>query len=364
MKRLLVTLVTAICGAALMSMYLVPTAEAAPYTPKNGVIFNNPAKSRAKERRIETTLDNAVAATPRGATISMVMYLFNDNTMLKRLIAAHKRGVKVQLVIDDGADAPQVKTLKKALGTKKNYNRSFVFQCKRSCMSNYPWSTVHGKVYAFSQVGNAKNVTIISSANPHGVNIYNSWNNSHTIVNNAVMYTAMRQYFTDTTMDRSNYNYGNTFRSSGGGVDRNGIITSGKYQITLFPRRHRSDRLPRRPERRLLPDQIGKRGSYGRADGHVGLHEPPDGRRQAAVGPAQRRLQGRRHHEPGTGQPHDHAPAPGQEQEVRSDAGRGRLEGQEPQRLRRALHPPQGADRQRPTSTARTSGSSGPARRT
>ena len=35
-------------------------------------------------------------------------------------------------------------------------------------MSNYPYSTVHGKYYLFSQVGTAKNVSIISSANPHG----------------------------------------------------------------------------------------------------------------------------------------------------------------------------------------------------
>jgi phosphatidylserine/phosphatidylglycerophosphate/cardiolipin synthase-like enzyme len=234
MKRFLATLVTAICSAGLLSMYMVPTAEAAPYTPTNGVIFNNPAKSRTLERKIQTTLDKAVSATPRGATISMVMYLFNDNTMLSRLVAAHKRGVNVQLVIDDGADAPQVTKLKKALGTNMRA-RSFVRQCKRSCMSNYPWSTVHGKVYAFSQVGNAKNVVIISSANPHGVNIYNSWNNSHTIVNNAVVYTAMRKYFLDATKDRSNYNYGNQFRSPG--ANSSGIITNGKYQITLFPRR-------------------------------------------------------------------------------------------------------------------------------
>ena len=31
MKRLLVTLLTAICGAGLLGTYLVPTAEAAPY---------------------------------------------------------------------------------------------------------------------------------------------------------------------------------------------------------------------------------------------------------------------------------------------------------------------------------------------
>jgi phosphatidylserine/phosphatidylglycerophosphate/cardiolipin synthase-like enzyme len=236
MKRLFATLVTAICGAALMSMYLVPTAEAAPYTPKNGVVFNNPAKSRAQERRIQTTLDNAVSATPGGEIISIVMYLFNDNSMLNRLISAHKRGVRVQVIVDDGGNSAQVKKLRKALAVKTKYNNySFVKMCKRGCMSNYPYSTVHGKVYAFSKVGTTRNVSIIASANPHGVNIYNSWNNSHTIANNAVVYTAMRKYFLDMLKDNVNHSYGNQFKSPG--TDRYGNLNSGKYQISFYPRR-------------------------------------------------------------------------------------------------------------------------------
>ena len=150
--------------------------------------------------------------------------------------------------------------------------------CKRGCMSNYPYSTVHGKVYAFSKVGTARNVSIIASANPHGVNIYNSWNNSHTIVNNAVVYTAMRKYFLDMTKDNVNHSYGNQFKSPGG-VTATGIITSGKYQISFFPRRPARIAYLDVLNKRLLPDreEHGQQGSHGGPDGHVGLHQPADG---------------------------------------------------------------------------------------
>jgi phosphatidylserine/phosphatidylglycerophosphate/cardiolipin synthase-like enzyme len=226
MKRLLATLVTAICTVGLLSIYLVPTAEAAPYTPHSGVIFNNPAKSRKKERAIVDQLNRAISATPRGETISIVMYLFNDNSTTSRLIAAHRRGVKVQVLIDDGANTKQVKKLRKYLGTSENLRRSFVTKCRRSCASNNPASTIHGKVYAFSKVGRARNVSIISSANPHGVNIYNSWNNQHTIANNAVMYNAMRRYFLDMIKDRTNLSYGNKK-----------TVTAGGYQVRFYPQR-------------------------------------------------------------------------------------------------------------------------------
>ncbi|MDN5804320.1 MAG: hypothetical protein L0H26_07020 [Microlunatus sp.] len=117
MKRLLVTLLTAICGAALVGAYLVPTAEAAPYTPKNGVVFNNSSGPKASERRIQTTIDQAISATPRGATITMAMYLFNQYSTADRLISAHRRGVNVQFLIDDGAAHGALSKLKKALGT-------------------------------------------------------------------------------------------------------------------------------------------------------------------------------------------------------------------------------------------------------
>ncbi len=61
------------------------------------------------------------------------MYLFKDTSTLNRLISAHKRGVKVQVLIDDGATNARVRRLRKALGTREDLRRSFVTKCKRGC---------------------------------------------------------------------------------------------------------------------------------------------------------------------------------------------------------------------------------------
>lgn len=236
MKRLIATLVTAICSAALLGAYLVPTAEAAPYTPKQGVVFNNAAGSKTAERRAQTILDKAISAVPgcnpaagckKRQTITMAMYLFSQKSTADRLIAAHKRGVNVRFLIDNGAwDAKQIKRLRKAFGTSKA-GRSYVVKCnKGACMTDYPYATIHVKYYLFSQSGTAKNVSIISSANPHRVNIYNSFNNSHTITNNAVIYNRLMTYFTDMTKNRQNHSYGNGKNTS-----------SGPFTLYIYPQR-------------------------------------------------------------------------------------------------------------------------------
>jgi len=237
MKRFLATLVTAICGAALMGAYLVPTAEAAPYTPKTGVVFNNAAGNKTSERRAQTVLDKTISAVPgcntakgctKRQTITMAMYLFSQKSTADRLIAAHKRGVNVHILIDNGAEGAQLSRLRKAFGTSKA-RRSYVVKCNRGgCMSNYPYATIHVKYYLFSQVGAAKNVSIISSANPHRVNIYNSFNNSHTIVegNKPIIYNRLMKYFSDMTLNRQNHAYGNGKNT-----------TNGPFTVYIYPQR-------------------------------------------------------------------------------------------------------------------------------
>lgn len=237
-RRWVATVVTGIIGAALVGAYLVPAAEAAPYTPKQGVIFNNAAGNKTAERRAQTALDRAIDAVPgcfpakgctKRQTITMAMYLFSQKSTADRLIKAHRRGVDVHFLIDNGAwDASQVKRLRKALGTTKA-KRSYVVKCNRgACMSDYPYATIHVKFYLFSQSGTAKNVSIISSANPHRVNIYNSFNNSHTIVENArpVIYNRLMTYFNDMTRNRQNHAYGNGKNT-----------TSGPFTIYIYPQR-------------------------------------------------------------------------------------------------------------------------------
>ncbi len=235
MKRLLTTLVTAICGAALMGIYLVPTADAVPYTPRTGVVFNNAAGNKTAERRAQTVLDKTIAAVPGCPTgkagcqtITMAMYLFSQKSTADRLIAAHKRGVRVHILIDNGAEGHELSRLRKALGTSRS-GRSYVVTCSRGgCMSNYPYATVHVKYYLFSQVGAARNVSLISSANPHRVNIYNSFNNTHTIVEGSkpILYNRLMTYFADMTLNRQNHAYGNGKNT-----------TNGPFTIYIYPQR-------------------------------------------------------------------------------------------------------------------------------
>ena len=235
MKRLLVTLLTAICGAGLLGTYLVPTAQAAPYTPRQGVVFNNAAGNSTAERRAQTVLDNAISAVPGCAkgkegcqTITMAMYLFSQKSTADRLIAAHRRGVNVHFLIDNGAEGHELSRLRSTFGTSKA-RRSYVVKCNNGgCMSNYPYATIHVKYYLFSQSGTAKNVSIISSANPHRVNIYNSFNNSHTIVEGAkpVIYNRLMTYFNDMTLNRQNHYYGNGKNT-----------TSGPFTVYIYPQR-------------------------------------------------------------------------------------------------------------------------------
>ena len=236
-KRLWMTLVTAICGVGLLGAYLVPAAEAAPYTPKTGVTFNNAAGKKSAERRIQTKLDDTISAVPGCTdpettgcvpqTITMAMYLFSEKSTADRLIAAHKRGVNVRFLIDNGAwDTKQIKRLRKALGTSKK-NSSYIVKCNRGgCMSDYPYATIHVKYYLFSQAGNAKNVSIVSSANPHRVNIYNSFNNSHIIANDTVIYNQLMTYFNDMIKNKQDHKYGNGKNT-----------TSGAYTLYFYPQR-------------------------------------------------------------------------------------------------------------------------------
>ena len=220
MKRILLVLCAMTLLGGVISAAPV-SAEAAPYRPGNGVVFNNPRASKAKQLTIITQINRSIDGSPRGSTIHMAQYLFDINSVADKLIAAHRRGVNVRVLIDDGEQNKQAKRVKKVLGTNKRA-RSFVATCKRGCMSDIA-SVMHAKFYLFSRVGTANRVSMVSSANPYSGNTYTSWNNNHTIVGDVAIYNSLVKYFNDMILDRTNRNY---YRET----------TSGKYKLYLFPR--------------------------------------------------------------------------------------------------------------------------------
>lgn len=211
---------------------LLPVSPATPVTPasakvddpfvaKPGVVFNNPKGSRAEQRRIVTHVEQVVDHAPKGSTIRMAQYLFDLDSSTDKLIAAHKRGVNVHLIIDDYPLSPQTLRVRKALGTNKSA-RSYVARCTNSCMSSKP-SVMHAKFFLFSQSGSSRYVSMISAANLYTGNTYTSWNNLHTVVGDTKLYASLSRYFDDMLPDRDQPNYYRT-------------TTSGAHKAYFYPR--------------------------------------------------------------------------------------------------------------------------------
>ena len=212
-------------------------AHAAPWRPQDGVIFNNPKSSLARERAIIIQLDRAIHGAPRGSLIRMAMYLFDRPTTARELVLAHRRGVNVQLIIDDGERSKEARGLRQQLRSRGpgHARGSFVRSCFRACMSNVAGSVLHSKFYIFNRVGYRlangsvrimNNVSMISSANPHNVNTKASWNNIHTIANNAAIFNSLNGYFKDMLQDKQDHRY----------YDTRPPVTSGKYSLSYYPR--------------------------------------------------------------------------------------------------------------------------------
>jgi len=167
------------------SRALLPLRAPARYVPREGVKFNhwNIKKKRYKIRKHMLRTINSV---PRKGTIRWMIFSFGDWKIYDALVRARNRGVSVQVLgnyKNRETWAPWRK-LQATLGTKKvrpgrNPERlSWARQCKRSCRG---WGgNLHSKLFLFSQVGTARNVTMYGSWNPTWVANQRQWNHLDT----------------------------------------------------------------------------------------------------------------------------------------------------------------------------------------
>ncbi|HVD19569.1 MAG TPA: phospholipase D-like domain-containing protein [Propionibacteriaceae bacterium] len=220
MKKLVHPLVALIILA--LGMMIMPSAQAKAavpppppksYTPPaNDVVFNNPAGSPAEQLAVMNQVKDAVDSVPGGSYIRFAVYSFSWNPMATALITAHKRGVNVRLLVDSHTETPEIRTLRSELKKSTPYsNTSYLKTCTYSCMSSKP-SFIHSHLYLFSRVGNATRVSMISSANPAGTGITESWNNTYT-VNDSTLYNANVDNFNDMLPDKTNTDYYHTVES-------------------------------------------------------------------------------------------------------------------------------------------------------
>ena len=94
---------------------------AAPYTPVTKTLFNNPQSTSAAAETIQRrdrSIDRRHAGDGVGV-IRIATYLFDIDSTADKLIAAYRRGVRVQLLVDDGENSSQLVRVRNALGTDR-----------------------------------------------------------------------------------------------------------------------------------------------------------------------------------------------------------------------------------------------------
>ena len=137
-------------------------AAALGWRPPQDVIFNNPYGSSEARFRIERRVVQAIRNTPRGATIRISVYSFDRKDVAKALIDARRRGVTVQILLNDHQVTGAQRMLHRALG-RNRWTRNFAYECNAACRGRR--DNLHSKFFLFTQTGSARNVVMAGSAN-------------------------------------------------------------------------------------------------------------------------------------------------------------------------------------------------------
>lgn len=123
------------------------------------VIFDDPAGGQRSGRRILDAQVRLIQQTRRGSVIRLATFILNDPAAAGALIAAHRRGVAVRIVLDDRSlSRRQARRVIRELGRNPRH-RSFVRICRRACGGRF--GIQHAKLMSISD----GRLVMISSSN-------------------------------------------------------------------------------------------------------------------------------------------------------------------------------------------------------
>lgn len=201
-------------------------------TVATGAVFDDPTDGRRDILRHISTL---IEQSGPGALIRIAIFVVSGETgkaFTRDLLAAHERGVNVQMVVDGWlADDRAVQLLIEQLGRDRS-RRSWLHACTglspegttSACIGS---KGMHNKFFLFSETGGARRVVVQSSANFSDLSAATHWNNALTIVGNDDLYQAYASYFDDLSAERRNDDYHKVVETA---------MPTGSVVVHFFPR--------------------------------------------------------------------------------------------------------------------------------
>jgi phosphatidylserine/phosphatidylglycerophosphate/cardiolipin synthase-like enzyme len=197
------------------------TASNAAAAPTDDIATFNDPHDVTGRTAIQSQVIQLIDGAPAGATIRISTFLFASGAYRDALLAAHTRGVNVQLLVDASLthDTSGTTFFALANGLGRDVSRpSFAVLCPAGggCIGT---GIDHAKFFLFSSTGGRSKVIVQTSANmidhvDTGNSGLTAWNNAVTLVDEPVLYDAYVARFTAMRDRRTTTPYSSTVGSN------------------------------------------------------------------------------------------------------------------------------------------------------
>lgn len=200
---------------------------------KGGARFNNPMIEKQRFV-IERHIIQAIRNSPKGSKITISAYSLDRGVFARELIAAYRRGVKVQVLLNDHQVSGAQVAIQRVIGAKTK-KKSFLRRCVSGCRADQnEFNNLHSKFYLFSQTGKSRHVVMLGSQNMTLNAVRWQWNDLFTIPDNEVLYDEFQALFNDMRPDWKKRRATYEFCDKAGRECPLGDLE--RYHTTVFPR--------------------------------------------------------------------------------------------------------------------------------
>jgi hypothetical protein len=171
------------------------------YKVRQGAIFNNPRGGTAGRYRIEREVLDVLRHTLKGEHVRIALYSFDRIPVANAIVAAHRRGVHIQMLLNDHWENRAMKIVRAALGNNV-HRKSFIYKCKSGCRTTTaPDRNLHTKFYTFTKAGKSEDVLLVGSANFTRNAAVHQWNDLYFTSGNAELFDQFVDTFKDMKKD-------------------------------------------------------------------------------------------------------------------------------------------------------------------
>ncbi len=195
-------------GITLLIVALLFTALAAPaeagrkWEPREGGHFNHPREKHTKELRIEKQILKTINHAKKGSRIRVSLFSWDRQRMASALVRAKKRGVRVQVLLNNHQFTGAQKILKQGLGGNR-WKKNFSYECHFGCRHLGRGENLHTKMFLFSGLkSGATNVVFTGSFNLTENSVVNQWNDMFVRKNDPALYAGMDELWRSMRRDK------------------------------------------------------------------------------------------------------------------------------------------------------------------